>query len=100
MDELSMTLVTVPFVYPLVKALGFDGVWFGVVYTKLCQLGMIFPPIAINLFVVASAAGDDTSVIDVVKGIFPFILIEIIVLAILILFPSISLYLPSKMYGG
>jgi len=100
MDELSMTLVTVPFVYPLVKALGFDGIWFGVIYTKLCQLGMIFPPIAINLFVVASAAGKDTTVTDVIKGIFPFILIEIIVLAILILFPSISLYLPSKMYGG
>jgi len=100
MDELSMTLVTIPFVYPLVKALGFDGIWFGVIYTKLCQLGMIFPPIAINLFVVASAAGKDTTVMDVIKGIWPFIVLEIIVLAILILFPSISLYLPSKMYGN
>ena len=99
MDELSMTLCTVPFVYPLVKALGYDGIWFGVIYTKLCQIGMIFPPIAINLFVVASAAGKDTNVMDVIKGIFPFILIEIIVLAVLILFPDISLYLPSKMYG-
>jgi TRAP-type C4-dicarboxylate transport system permease large subunit len=99
MDELSMTLVTVPFVYPLVKALGFDGIWFGVIYTKLCQLGMIVPPIAINLFVVASAAGKDTNVMDVIKGIWPFILLEIFVLAILILFPSISLYLPSKMYA-
>jgi TRAP-type C4-dicarboxylate transport system permease large subunit len=100
MDELSMTLVTIPFVYPLVKALGYDGIWFGVVYTKLCQIGLIFPPIAMNLFVVASAAGKGTTVTDVIKGIFPFILLEIIVLTILILFPSISLYLPSKMYGG
>jgi TRAP-type C4-dicarboxylate transport system permease large subunit len=100
MDELSMTLVTVPFVYPLVKALGYDGIWFGVVYTKLCQIGLIFPPIAMNLFVVASAAGKGTTVTDVIRGIFPFILLEIIVLAILILFPSISLYLPSKMFGG
>ena len=100
MDELSMTLVTIPFVYPLVKALGYDGIWFGVVYTKLCQIGLIFPPIAMNLFVVASAAGKDTTVVDVIKGIWPFIMLEIIVLAILILFPSISLYLPSKMYGG
>ena len=100
MDELSMTLVTIPFIYPLVKALGFDGIWFGVIYVKLCQLGMIFPPIAINLFVVAAAAGKDTTVVDVIKGIWPFILLEIIVLAILILFPSISLYLPSKMYGN
>ena len=100
MDELSMTLVTIPFVYPMVKALGFDGIWFGVVYTKLCQIGLIFPPIAMNLFVVASAAGKDTTVVDVIKGIWPFIMLEIIVLAILILFPFISLYLPSKMYGG
>ena len=100
MDELSMTLVTLPFVYPLVKALGYDGVWFGVVYVKLCQLGMIFPPIAINLFVVAAAAGEGTTVLDVVKGIWPFIILEILILAVLILFPSISTYLPSMMYGG
>jgi C4-dicarboxylate transporter DctM subunit len=99
MEEMSMTLVTLPFVYPLVKSLGYDGIWFGVVYVKLCQLGMIFPPIAINLFVVAGAAGKDATVWDVVKGIWPFIILEIIILAILILFPSISLYLPSKMYG-
>jgi len=99
MEEMSMTLVTIPFVYPLVKQLGFDGIWFGVVYVKLCQLGMIFPPIAINLFVVAGSAGKDVSVLDVVKGIWPFIILEIIILAILIMFPSISLYLPSKMYG-
>jgi C4-dicarboxylate transporter, DctM subunit len=100
MDELSMTLVTLPFVYPLVKALGYDGIWFGVVYVKLCQLGMIFPPIAINLFVVAAAAGEGTTVMDVVKGIWPFIVLEIIILAVLILFPSISTYLPSMMYGS
>jgi len=98
MDEVSMTLVTLPFVYPLVIKLGYDGIWFGVVFVKLCQIGMIFPPIAMNLFVVASAAGKDTNVMDVIKGIFPFIAIEIAVLVILILFPIISLYLPSKMF--
>lgn len=99
MEEMSMTLVTIPFVYPLIKELGYDGIWFGVIYVKLCQLGMIFPPIAINLFVVAGSAGKDVSVMDVVKGIWPFIVLEIIILVILIMFPSISLYLPSKMYG-
>jgi len=99
MDEISMTLVTLPFVYPMIKTLGYDGIWWGVVFTKLCQIGLIFPPIAMNLFVVASAAGKGTDVKDVIKGIWPFILLEIFVLVILILFPSISLYLPSKMYG-
>jgi len=99
MDEISMTLVTLPFVYPLIKTLGYDGIWWGIIFTKLCQIGLIFPPIAMNLFVVASAAGKGTDVKDVIKGIWPFILLEIFVLVILILFPSISLYLPSKMYG-
>ena len=99
MDEISMTLVTLPFVYPLIKSLGYDGIWWGVVFTKLCQIGLIFPPIAMNLFVVASTAGNETRVTDVIKGIWPFILLELFVLVLLILFPGISLYLPSKMYG-
>ncbi len=99
MDEISMTLVTLPFVYPIVKGLGYDGIWWGVVFTKLCQIGLIFPPIAMNLFVVASSAGEGTDVKDVIKGIWPFILLEVLVLVLLILFPSISLFLPNKMYG-
>jgi C4-dicarboxylate transporter DctM subunit len=100
MDELSMTVCTIPFVYPIMMKLGYDGIWFGVVYTKLCQIGLIFPPVAMNLFVVAAAAGKDTTVLDVIKGIWPFIVLETIVLIILIAFPSISLFLPSLMYGS
>lgn len=100
MDEFSMTLCTIPFVYPVVKGLGYDGVWFGIVFTKLCQIGLIFPPIAMNLYVVAQAAGEGTNVMNVVKGIWPFIFIEIIVLVILVLFPEISLFLPNMMFAG
>jgi C4-dicarboxylate transporter DctM subunit len=99
MDELSMTVCTIPFVYPIMMKLGYNGIWFGVVYTKLCQIGLIFPPVAMNLFVVAAAAGKDTTVLDVIKGIWPFIALEVIVLILLCLFPSISLFLPEMMYG-
>jgi C4-dicarboxylate transporter, DctM subunit len=99
MDELSMTVCTIPFVYPIMMKLGYDGIWFGVVYTKLCQIGLIFPPVAMNLFVVAAAAGKDTSVLDVIKGIWPFIFLECVIVVILCVFPDISLFLPRLMYG-
>ncbi len=100
MDSVSMTVCTMPFIYPLVvTSLGYNGIWFGVIFTKLCEIGLLTPPVGFNLFIVAAAAGKGTTVADVVKGIWPFLLMESFVLVILILFPSISLYLPSKMYG-
>ncbi len=98
METVSMLVTTIPFVYPVVTALGYDGIWFGVIFVKLAELGMLTPPLGANLFVVSATAGDDTSVMDVVKGIAPFLLLEIPILAILIAFPEISTYLPSKMY--
>jgi C4-dicarboxylate transporter DctM subunit len=94
-----MLVTTMPFVYPVVTALGYDGIWFGVIFVKLAELGMLTPPLGANLFVVSVAAGEETTIIDVVKGVAPFLLLEIPILTILILFPEISTYLPSKMYG-
>ncbi len=99
MDELSMTVCTIPFVYPIMMKLGYNGVWFGVVFTKLCQIGLIFPPVAMNLFVVSAAAGKETTVVDVIKGIWPFIFLEGIIVVILCIFPELSLFLPRLMYG-
>jgi len=99
METVSMLVTTMPFVYPVVTALGYDGIWFGVIFVKLAELGMVTPPLGANLFVVSATAGDETSVMDVVKGIFPFLLLDIPILAILIAFPEISTYLPSKMYA-
>ena len=99
METVSMLVTTMPFVYPVVTALGYDGIWFGVIFVKLAELGMLTPPLGANLFVVSAAAGEETTIIDVVKGVAPFLLLEIPILTILILFPEISTYLPSKMYG-
>jgi TRAP-type C4-dicarboxylate transport system permease large subunit len=77
---------------------GFDGICFGVIFTKLSEVGVLTPPVGLNLFVVAAAAGKGTTVADVIKGVGPFLIMEAFVLAILILFPGISLYLPSRMY--
>jgi C4-dicarboxylate transporter DctM subunit len=99
MDPVSMLITTVPFIYPLIISLGFDGIWFGVIFTKLSEIGVLTPPVGMNLFVVAAAAGKGTTVADVIKGVGPFLIMEAFVMVILILFPGIALFLPSTMYG-
>lgn len=98
MDTPSMMITTIPFIYPLVTSIGFDGIWFGVFFTKLAEISVLTPPVGMNLFVVAAAAGKGTTVGDVIKGVVPFILMEVFVLILLYIFPSIALYLPSHMY--
>ena len=98
MDTPSMMITTIPFIYPVVTSLGFDGVWFGVFFTKLAEISVLTPPVGMNLFVVAAAAGEGTTVGDVIKGVVPFILMDAFVLILLIIFPSIALYLPSHMF--
>lgn len=99
METVTMLITTIPYVYPVIKALGYDGIWFGVIFVKLAEIGMLTPPIGMNLFVVTATAGDNTTVMDVIKGVGPFLLLEIPILAILIFWPELSLYLPSKMFG-
>ena len=99
METVSMLVTTMPFVYPVVKALGYDGIWFGVIFVKLAEIGMLTPPVGANLFVVTATAGEQTTVMDVVKGVGPFLILEIPILLFLIFYPEISTYLPSKMAG-
>jgi tripartite ATP-independent transporter DctM subunit len=98
MDELSMVLITVPLFLPIVLAQGYDPVWFGIVVIVLCCLGMITPPIGMNLFVVQSLA-PDISFRTIVSGIGPFIIIDLLRLAVVVAFPVLSLFLPKLFYG-
>jgi TRAP-type C4-dicarboxylate transport system permease large subunit len=95
MDSLSMILLTVPFVFPLIAGLGIDPIWFGILLVTVVELGLITPPIGMNLFVLRVVA--DLPLQTVVRGILPFILADIARLAILIAIPAISLWLPARM---
>jgi len=97
MDPIPMIVCTVPFVYPLIRSVGFDGVWFGVILVKLTEIGCVTPPIGVNLYAVQAAAPEGTDLMDVIKGIFPFVLLDILILPLFIFFPEIILYLPSQM---
>ena len=96
MEELSMILLTVPVFFPLVVGLGFDPVWFGILIVVVVQIGLISPPVGMNMFVVKSML-PRISTSTIFRGVTPFVVAEIVLLAVLVAFPSISLVLPRLM---
>lgn len=100
LDTTSMLVVTLPFVFPAVEALAIDPIWFGIVLVKLIEISVITPPVGINLFAVLGAVSGQARFGDVVRGVAPFLLMELLVLALLILFPAIATWLPEQMIAG
>jgi TRAP-type C4-dicarboxylate transport system permease large subunit len=96
MEELSMILLTVPVFFPLIVHLGIDPVWFGILIVVVVEIGLISPPVGMNLFVLKTLL-PQVSTGTVFRGVMPFMMIDCVRLAILIAFPIISLYLPSLM---
>jgi tripartite ATP-independent transporter DctM subunit len=96
MDAMAMIILTVPIIFPVVTALGFDPIWFGVIIVMTVELGLIHPPVGMNVFVIKSVIPDVTfSTIFI--GVLPFILTDLVRLVILISFPILALWLPSHM---
>ena len=91
-----MVILTVPIVFPVIKALGFDPIWFGVIVVMTVELGLIHPPVGMIVFVVKSVI-KDVSFSTIFYGVLPFIVTDILRLILLIAFPILALWLPSKM---
>ena len=96
MDALAMIILTVPIVFPVIVALGFDPIWFGVIIVMTVELGLIHPPVGMNIFVIKSVI-EDVKISTIFYGVMPFIVTDLIRLAILIAFPILALWLPSHM---
>jgi tripartite ATP-independent transporter DctM subunit len=96
MDAMAMVILTVPIVFPVIKALGVDPIWFGIIVVMTVELGLISPPVGMVVFVVKSVI-KDASFATIFYGVTPFIITDLIRLIILIAFPMIALYLPSRM---
>jgi tripartite ATP-independent transporter DctM subunit len=94
MEELSMVLLTLPVFFPLVVSLGFDPIWFGILVVTVVEIGLISPPVGMNLFVLKTLL-PQVPTGTVFRGVLPFMLADVIRLAILISFPIISLWLPN-----
>lgn len=100
LDTTSMMVVTLPFVFPVAQALQIDPLWFGIVLVKLIEISVITPPVGVNLFAVLGAAGGQVGFAQVVRGVLPLIVLELLVLAMLVAFPALATWLPDRMTGG
>src|SRR6266581_701620 len=96
MDALAMIILTVPIIFPVITQLGFDPIWFGIIIVMTVELGLIHPPVGMNIFVIKSVV-NDVSFTTIFKGVLPFVATDILRLVILISFPVIALWLPSRM---
>ena len=94
MDSMALVVLTVPIFFPLVMELGFDLIWFGVIIVLVAEMGVLTPPVGVNVFVIKGIA-PNVPLEHIFKGIFPFLVALIIVTAILLIFPQIATFLPS-----
>lgn len=96
LDAFSMLVITLPILFPVVTGLGFDPIWFGILAIKMCEIGLITPPIGLNVYVIAGL-DEDTSLTDVFSGASWFILMEAVTIATLFSIPFLSTWLPYTM---
>ncbi len=99
LDDTAMLVIVAPLYVPLVKALGFDLIWYGVLYTITCQIAYMTPPFGYNLFLMRAMAPPEVTLSDIYRSITPFVLVMIVGLALVTAFPKIALWLPSLHYG-
>jgi len=96
MDAMAMVILTIPIIFPVITALGFDPIWFGIIIVMTVELGLIHPPVGMNVFVIKSVVRD-VKIGTIFAGVIPFVITDIIRLGILIAFPILSTWLPEHM---
>ena len=94
-DSIGLMLLTLPILLPIANNLGVDLIWFGIIIVKLLEIGLITPPIGLNIFVIRGALGDLIKMAEIYRGGLWFIAMDVVALAIIVLWPLLSLYLPS-----
>ena len=99
LPPVAIILMVTPIILPALKALGIDLIWFGIVMTILMEMGLIHPPVGLNLFVINGIA-PDVSLRDIIWGVLPFLLLMALGIVLLCVFPGIALWLPSHYQGG
>ena len=99
LDDTAMLVIVAPLYIPLVGSLGFDLVWYGVLYTITCQIAYMTPPFGYNLFLMRAMAPPEVALSDIYRSIIPFVGVMIVALALVTVFPQIALWLPEQVYG-
>jgi TRAP-type C4-dicarboxylate transport system permease large subunit len=98
LPPVSVILMTAPILLPPIRAAGCDLVWFGVIMTLTMELGLIHPPVGLNLFVIKTVA-PDLGLAEIVRGVLPFVALIILAVLALCVFPDLALWVPNKVYG-
>ena len=96
LDTVSMLVITIPVIYPVVHAMGFSGIWFGILVTKLIEVSLMTPPVGLNVFVIGGIV-PDVPMSRIFKGCVPFLMMDAVTLGLLFFFPEISTWLPDTM---
>jgi len=96
MDSLAMMLLTVPIFFPLILAMDFDPIWFGIIIVRVCEIGLITPPVGLNVYIIRGVAGE-VPMQTIFRGIVPFLIADICHVALLVTVPQLSLFLPGFM---
>ena len=99
LDDTAMLVIVAPLYVPLVISLGFNPIWYGVLYTVTCQIAYMTPPFGYNLFLMRAMAPKEITLVDIYRSIIPFVLIMTLGLALIMLYPQIALWLPNLIYG-
>lgn len=99
LDDTAMLIIVAPLYVPLVGALGFDLIWYGVLYTITCQIAYMTPPFGYNLFLMRAMAPPEISLMDIYRSIIPFVIVMVFALGITMTFPEVALWLPRWHYG-
>lgn len=99
LDDTAMLVIVAPLYVPLVISLGFDPIWYGVLYTITCQIAYMTPPFGYNLFLMKAMAPKEVTLIDIYRSIIPFVAVMIVGLVLVMVFPQIALWLPQTFYA-
>ncbi|MBA7619613.1 C4-dicarboxylate TRAP transporter large permease protein DctM [subsurface metagenome] len=99
MDPGGIIMITTPIFVPMIKMLGFDPVWFGVLFIINMEMAYLTPPFGFNLFYMKAIVPKDISMVDIYRSIVPFVILQATCLAIVVMFPQIVLWLPSMLFG-
>ena len=100
LDDTAMLVIVAPLYVPLVDALGFNLIWYGILYTITTQIAYMTPPFGYNLFLMRAMAPPEITLRDIYRSIIPFVGVMIVALAIIMIFPEIALWFPSYVYGN
>jgi TRAP-type C4-dicarboxylate transport system permease large subunit len=97
MDSLAIIILTIPIFYPLIEKLGIDPIWFGILVVRSAEIGLITPPVGMNVFIIKGIA-QDVPMFTIFRGIFPFIIADLCHVSLLLAVPQLATFLPGLMH--